>query len=191
VTLRNGTGLDKERVIAELSPEWLAGLEGEQLAEGRRLLVEIADDWAREADPTPDPAAVHRFQRQDLEALGRGRDAQGRLEALRTRALGRRVDRLSVGTFSLGKAILAGTVDQDEARRRGEAFLRDAEALAPEVKQLSSSPATDAIQRDLSEAVMEALYAVERRAMSARLAREGEASGGAGEAGSGPPQVLP
>jgi hypothetical protein len=191
LTLRNGTGIDKERVIAELSPEWLAGLEGEQLAEGRRLLAEIVDDWAREADPTPDPAAVHRFQREDLEELGRGRDAHGRLEALRTRALGRRVDRLSVGTFGLGKAILSGSVDEDEGRRRGEAFLRDAEALAAELKRLPGSPAVDAIQRDLGEAVMEALYAVEHKAMSPRLAREAETLGRADQAGPGPPHVLP
>lgn len=185
--MRNGTGIDKERVIAELSPEWLAGLEGDELEEGRRLLGAIADDWAREADPTPDPAAVHRFQRKDLEALGRGRDAAGRLEALRARVLGRRVDRLSVGTFALGKAILSGSVDDEEGRRRGQAFLRETEGIAAELKQLSPSPAVDAIQRDLGEAVMEALFAVERKAMSPRLAREAEVP----EAGAGPPQVLP
>jgi hypothetical protein len=184
--VRNGTGIDRERVIAELSPEWLAGLEGSELEEGRRLLSAIADDWAREADPTPDPAAVHRFQREDLEALGRGHDAAGRLDVLRARVLGRRVDRLSVGTFGLGKAILSGSVDDDEGRRRGEAFLREAEGVAAELKQLSGSPAIDAIQRDLGEAVMEALFAVERKAMSPRLARE---AGGASQ--DGPPQVIP
>lgn len=188
--MRNGTGIDKERVLGELSPEWLAGLEGRELEEGRRLLAEIVADWAREADPTPDPAAVHRFQREDLEVLGRGQDAAGRLDALRMRAFGRRCDRLSVGTLSLGRAILAGSVDDEDARRRGKAFLRDAEALAAELKQLPGSPASEAIQRDLSEAVMDALFAVERKAMSARLAREAGAAG-AGEAAGGPPHVLP
>lgn len=184
--MSDATGIDKERAIAELSPEWLAGLEGPELEEGHRLLDEIVDDWAREADATSDPAAVHRFQREDLEALGEGRDAAGRLEALRLRALGRRVDRLSVGTFALGKAIMAGSIDGEEARSRGEAFLRQAEAIAAELKRLDRSPAVEAIQRDLSEAVMEALFAVERKAKSARLAREE----GAAPQG-GPPQVLP
>ena len=182
--MRNGTGINKERVIAELSPEWLAGLEGARLEEGRRLLAQIADDWAREADPTPDPAAVHRFQREDLEALGHGRDAAGRLDALRTRALGRRVDRLSVGTYALGRAILNGSVEDEGARGQGGALLREAEAIAAELKRLPRSPETEPIHRDLGEAVMEALYAVERKAMSARLARDaGQSQGG--------PQISP
>ena len=184
--MSDATGIDKERVIAELSPEWLAGLEGSELEEGRRLLAGIVDDWAREADATSDPAAVHRFQREDFDALGEGRDAADRLEALRLRALGRRVDRLSVGTFALGKAILSGAIDREEARSRGEAFLRQAEGLAAELKRLDRSPAVEAIQRDLSEAMMEALFAVERKATSARLAR---AEGGAPQGG--PPHVLP
>lgn len=176
--MRNGTGIHKEQVLAELSPEWLAGLEGAELDEGRRLLAEIVDDWAREADPTPDPAAVHRFQRQDLEALGRGRDAAGRLDVLRTRALGRRVDRLSVGTYALGRAILNGSVRHNDARSQGEALLREAEAIAAELRRLPPSLETEPIRRDLGEAVMEALFAVERKAMSARLAREAEQAQG-------------
>jgi hypothetical protein len=182
--MRNGTGIHKQEVIAELSPEWLAGLEGAELEEGRRLLSEIVDDWAREADPTPDPAAVHRFQRGDLEALGQGRDAAGRLDVLRTRALGRRVDRLSVGTYALGRAILNGRVQDEGARGQGEALLREAEAIAAELKRLPRSPETESIQRDLSEAVMEALFAVERKAMSARLARDADRAQGG-------PQVRP
>lgn len=180
-------GIDKERVIAELSPEWLAGLEGSELEEGRRLLADIVDDWAREADSTSDPAAVHRFQREDFEALGAGRDTAGRLEALRLRALGRRTDRLNVGTFALGKAILAGSIDDQDARSLGESFLHEAEAISAELKRLDHSPAVDAIQRDLSEAVMEALFAVERKATSARLARE---EGDAAPQG-GPPNIRP
>ncbi len=182
--MRNGTGIHKEQVIAELSPEWLAGLEGPELEEGRRLLAEIVDDWAREADPTPDPAAVHRFQREDLEALGRGRDAAGRLGVLRTRALGRRVDRLSVGTYALGRAILNGAVDDEHARGQGQALLREAERIAAELKRLPHAPETEPIRRDLGEAVMEALYAVERKAMSARLARDADRAQGG-------PQVRP
>jgi hypothetical protein len=182
--MNNGTGIDKGRVISELSPEWLAGLEGAELEEGRRLLGEIVHDWAREADPTPDPAAVHRFQREDLEALGRGRDAAGRLDVLRTGALGRRVDRLSVSTYALGRAILNGSVQDGNARGQGEALLREAEAIAAELNRLPRAPETDPIRRDLGEAVMEALFAVEREAMSARLARDvDQAQGG--------PQVRP
>ena len=182
--MRNGSGLNKQRVIAELSPHWLEGLEGDELAEGRRLLAGIVDDWAREADPTPDPAAVHRFQREDLEALGPGRDAAGRLDVLRTRALGRRVDRLSGATYALGRAILQGSVQDGDAQAQGRALLREAEVIAAELDRLPPAPEVQPVRRDLGEAVMEALFAVERKAMSARLAREaGEAQGG--------PQVRP
>jgi hypothetical protein len=184
------TAIDKERVIAELSPEWLAGLDGAELEEGRRLLAEIAADWAREADPTPDPAAVHRFQREDLETLGRGRDAEGRLDVLRARSLGRRVDRLSVGTYALGRAILEGSVDDEDARGQGVAFLREGEAIAAELKRFPRSPETEPIHRDLGEAVMEALFAVERKATSARLARDADKAQG-GPPQEGPPQVRP
>jgi hypothetical protein len=156
----------------ELRAEWLDGLEGARRDEGERLLAEVVDDWAREADPTPDPDAVLRFQREDLDALGRGRDAAGRLDALRTRVLARRADHLGTETFRLGKAILAGEVQDPEARERGQELLRRAEALAGELRGLPPSPHADAARRELSDATMEALYAVERRAMSPRLARE-------------------
>ena len=43
--------------------------------------------------------------------------------------------------------------------------------LAGELDALGPSPWAEAIRRELGDAVMEALYAVERKAMSPRLAR--------------------
>ncbi len=171
------TGIDRKSVLAELEGGWLDGLEGERREEARRLLAELVADWAREADPQPDPTAVLGFQREELEGLGRGRDATGRLGALRTLVLSRRVDRLNAETFALGKTVLQGTAEDEDARRRGRVLLAEAEAIAPLLDELEPGPRTSAIRRDLGDAVMEALYAVERKAMSARLAREDGASG--------------
>ena len=161
------TGIDRPAVLGEL--------EAEYGTEARDELHWLVDDWAREADPTPNPDAVLRFQRQDLEARTAGRDGDAKLDALRTHVLARRVDHLSARTFALGKEILSG--DDADGRARGEALREEADALADELRRLPPSPDHEPIRRALGDAVMEALFAIERKAMSARLARE---QGGAG-----------
>lgn len=163
--------LDRDRVLADLAPAWLDGLEGADRDEGARLLREIVDDWAGEADAGTDPDEVNRFQRDDLAAQAGGADAAGRLEALRAHVLRRRVDALDARALALGRAVIAGELDADEARVQGRAVLDEAEALAPLVRALPRSPAADAMTGSLGEAAMDALYAIERKAMSPRLAR--------------------
>ena len=168
-------GIDTRAVFDELAPEWLAGLDGAELEEGRTLLAEIVDDWAREADSTPDPGAVLTIQREELQTAGAGRDAAGRLAALRARALTRRVEHLSAETFALGRAILDGSATDPDARDHGRRLLDEAERLGA---ALRDAPELQSARRELSDAVMEALYAVERQAMSPRLARATGAPGG-------------
>ena len=164
-------GIDREAVLGELEPRWLDGLEGAERSEAAALLRELVDDWALEADATPNPDAVLAIQRSQLEAA-----ADGGLDALRARVLTRRAEHLGAETFALGRAILAGTVDDQEARSHGRELLARAEALGPELRD-----GPEAARRELNDAVMEALYAVERKAMSPRLARE---------AGGGPPSIF-
>ena len=166
------TGIDRQRVTADLAREWLSGLSGARRAEGERLLGDLVAGWAEEADATPDPNAVLRFQRSDLEAAGAGRDANGRLEALRLIVLRRAIDRLGAETYALGVAILDAKVGGEEARGRGRDLLDRAEALAPGVKALPQNPEAVPLRRELNDAVMEALFAVEGKAMSPRLERE-------------------
>jgi hypothetical protein len=161
----------------------LADLEARFADPGARELLEwLVEDWAREADPTPNPDAVLRFQREDLEARTAGLEGPARLQALRAHVLARRVDHLGARTFALGKGILAGDVADGDARARGEALREEADALAAELSALPDSPGLEPVRRALGDAAMEALFAIERKAMSPRLAREG------GEQ-AGPPQV--
>jgi hypothetical protein len=162
------TAVDWDLVARKLEQQ-LEGLEGEDLQTGRRAVAEVLADWKREADGQDDPAAVHRFQREDLAAQLSGLDPAGRLGVLRARAVGRKVDRLNVRALALGRSVVSG----EDGEAEGRALLTAAEELAPQVAALPGSPEKAAIKRDLDEAVMDALYAVERKAMSQRLAREG------------------
>ena len=169
------SALDRQALLAELEAEFAA-------PEAREPLEWLVADWAREADPTPDPAAVLRFQREDLEARTAGLDGPARLQALRAHVLARRVDHLGARTFALGKGILTGDVADGDARARGEELREEAERLAGELDRLPGSPELEPVRRALGDAAMEALFAIERKAMSPRLARE------SGEQ-AGPPQL--
>lgn len=167
--------VDWNEVRAGQETRWLDGLDGAQLEEGRELVREVVDDWQREAQTTANPAAVLEIQQADLEEMaGAGTDA---LHLLRTRVLQRRVDRLGSATLALGQGILDGSVEDERGREEGRRLLGQAEALAGELDDLGPSPRAEAIRRELGDAVMEALYAVERKAMSARLARSAGADG--------------
>lgn len=167
------SGIDRQALLGELEAEYGAGARDE--------LQWLVEDWAREADRTPNPDAVLRFQREDLEARTAGRDGDAKLDALRTHVLARRVDRLSARTFALGKEILSG--NDADGRARGEELREEADALAGELGRLPPSPDHEPIRRALGDAVMEALFAIERKAMSPRLAREQAGAGG------GPPDL--
>ena len=169
------SALDQPSLLAELEPEFTDGLSAEEQTEAREMLAWLVRDWAREADPTPDPEAVLGFQREDLAARTAGRDPAERLQALREHVLARLVDRLGARTFALGRRILAGDVDREDARAQGEALRQEADALAGELKEV---PGMDATRRALGDAAMEALFAIEGKAMSPRLARESGAAGG-------------
>ncbi len=162
------TALDQAAVLRGLESD----LGGALTPEDRARLEWLVADWAREADGTPDPAAVHRFQREDLGARLAGRQGTARLDAFRAHVLARRVDRLGARTFALGRAILDGSVGDDEARTQGEALRREADGLAAPLRELPPDPALEPTRRALADAAVEALFAIERGAMSPRLARE-------------------
>jgi hypothetical protein len=121
------------------------------------------------------------IQRQDLERALADREDADRLAVLRSRALTRRAERLSGETFALGRAVADGSATDPEAREEGRRLLAEAEELS---SALGDAPELQPARRMLSDAVMEALYAVERKAMSPRLSRATGAPGG-------PPGIRP
>jgi hypothetical protein len=164
--------IDQEAVVSSLTPEWVDVLPVAERPEAKRLLAELVADWAREANKTADPAAVLVFQRQDLESGAGHTGPAGRLPALKQTLLRRKVDHLGARTFALGVAILDGALEGGEARARGRELLTEAEALGAQMRELPQTPEAMPIRRELGDAMMEALFAIEGKAMSARLDRE-------------------
>jgi hypothetical protein len=159
--------LDQARLVAELAPTWASADE----KEGRQLLTELIADWAREADKDEDPASINKFQRQELEQRGAGKDARGKLVALRGLTVEHLVRQLGARTYKLGCAVVDGTVPREEAVKQGKALMAEVEALAPRARSVGDPEVEARLQRDLGDASLEALYAVEQKAASLRLGR--------------------
>jgi hypothetical protein len=176
------TAIDQGALVTEV----VSGLGEPEREKGLPVARELVADWAREADPMPDPAAVVRFQREALEATVAECGGDG-LRGLELELIRRRADRLNAAALQLGLEVIDRDVGEDDARRRGRALLDQSEQVASSLGDLGSNAATDAARRSLEEATLDALYAVERKAMSPRLAR---ARPDAGTAAGAPPDVF-
>lgn len=172
----------------ELEARFVDGLEGADLAEARRLFEALASDWKREAGSGADAEAIRAAQRKDLETRAGNKSAKGRLDVLRLEVITRRVRRVSAQTFELGTSILDGKTEGATAKMEGHRLLKEAEDVSQDLKSFPESDDTRRLRRDLGDALMEALFAVEGKAMSPRLQRH--ASDRAGAPG-GPPNVRP
>lgn len=156
----------------ELEGRVLSGLGGPDLARGRALLRRLAADWLAEARAGGALSEqVLSILRGDLE-----RDAQplapgDRLVLLDAEILDRELRVLGNASFALGKQIIDGEVDDATARDRGRAILSNVEATARKVDTITLEPSRVALRRQVEEVMLEALYAVERKAMSPRLDR--------------------
>ncbi|HEX2850642.1 MAG TPA: hypothetical protein VHN98_08815 [Acidimicrobiales bacterium] len=162
------------------------------------LLHDLVDDWAREADPMPDPMAVVRFQRDDLEQAVESVGGDP-VDGVRAALLRRRIDHVGAATLRAARRRLDGEAGRtpDEAR----ALLAEVEQLADDVDALrghaGAAATADELRARLQDPMLEARYAVDGGAMSFRLAREqpGEGSRTADPPGAGgppgPPDVRP
>ncbi len=177
-------GIDQARIVSDLEARWLAGLNGAARTEGRRILDQLVADWAREASSHSEPAEVTEVQQKDLQQVLGQADPAERLTVLRGELMKRQVRRLRARTFELGTAILEGRAERAEAKQAGEPLLKEAEGLAEGLKALPDTAERQRLQRELGEALMEALFAVEGGAMSPRLSRQSSER-------SGPPGIRP
>lgn len=160
---------ERQRLLDEVTTQVAGGLPAPDAVHLRALLDELITDWYREAGSDADAPAVLDLLRGELRDAIAGKPAVARIETVRAAVVERRIRRLGVQTFELGKRIVDGGVTRDDARARGEALLHEIEAAAAELRTLGDAELRARLGRDLQEASMEALYAVEGKAMSLRL----------------------
>jgi hypothetical protein len=163
------TTIDRQVLLDAVTASATAGLPAERAARMQQLLDELVRDWYREAGTDQDARAVLDLLRRELDASLAGKPAAARIDAVHAAVLDRRIRRLGVQTFELGKRIIDGGVSRDDARPQGESLMKEIEAVAAEVRTLADASARARLGRDLQEASMEALYAIEGSAMSHRL----------------------
>ena len=160
---------NQNTTVEELSREWLAGLPEAEAQEGRRLVGALVADWTREA--ASDPMAIGAVQKQEWEKTGQGKSPSERINLLRAEVAKRLINRLSVQSYALGSQLIDGTIDPAAARTQGESLLKAVDEISSEIKAIDDAGAQRRLQRDLNEVRMEALYAIEHKAMSLRLNR--------------------
>jgi hypothetical protein len=166
-----GAHIDERAVIAELSSAVMGRLDKRDQTEAAQLLVELVADWAREANSDGDPQSVLVVQRKDLDAALHGKTGPELLGCLRVEVAQRKINRLSAASWALGSGLIDGRITQQAAHDQGLALMADTDAVLRELDNISDAEANKRLRRDLNEVRMEALYAVERKAMSLRLNR--------------------
>jgi hypothetical protein len=160
-----------EQLTNELAKTALAGLPESEARPARQELSAMAADWLREAGSDADaPAILDLLRREFTEQLA-GKSAEQRRDVVRSASLERRVRRLSAQSYALGQKIIEKKISAEEARREGEALMAATDALAPPWQAIVDENAKANLHRQIQDVRMEALYAVERKAMSARLSR--------------------
>jgi hypothetical protein len=163
----------------DLEPRVLAGLAGPDLERGRALLGRLAGDWLEEARAGGALASqVLTILRSDLERDAGPLSPRDRLVLLEAEVLDRELRAIGNESFALGKQIIDGQVDDVAARARGRDLLGRLEAIAPRVDAITLEPRRVALRRQVEDGMLEALYAVERKAMSPRLSRYAQDAGG-------------
>jgi hypothetical protein len=158
-------------LISEMEAIALDGLEGAPREKGMALLRELMQDWLREAGDDKDTPVVCRILREDYVQLVEGLPPEARLHVLQGQVLDRRVRALSVRSWSLGTQAVDGTIDAARCRAQGVTLLEEADAILPSLRDLPDRELGARLERDLEEVRLEALYAIERKAMSHRLQR--------------------
>jgi len=161
--------VDPKDVMNELRPEWIANLPPELRERGERSLAALVADYAAEANRDDDPPAIIAIQREDLSQALRDKLPAERVQWFDYKLLDRQILRLRARTYALGTAVIDGKIGRDHARGEGEAYLQEVTALKVRVASLGDELQMSILMRGLNEAMMEALYAVELKAMSLRL----------------------
>jgi hypothetical protein len=160
-----------EQLTNELANAALAGLSESEARAARAELSEMAVDWLREAGTDKDAPAILDLLRREFAPQLAGKSPEQRRDVVRSASLERCVRRLSAQSYALGQKIIEKKISAEEARREGEALMAASDALAPRWQAIVDANAKANLQRQIQDVRLEALYAVERKAMSVRLSR--------------------
>jgi hypothetical protein len=163
------TQLDPQALLDSVVPFATTGLSAGDAARMRDLLAALVRDWQREAGTDADAPAVIAMLRKDFETALAGKSGATRLDAVNAQVVERELRRLGAQTFALGKQLIDGSVARDDGKARGQALLKELEGVGTKVRAVADVGLRDQLARDLQEASLEALYAVEGKAMSLRL----------------------
>lgn len=163
--------------------EILLALGDEASATTATDLDTLLADWDREAGDGELRDQVLDVLRDELLGELQSADPEDRADILHREAVERQVRALGRATLAAGRATLAGALSRDEGKVQGEALMARAREVRQAVEALPLGEARTQLLERVGEAELEALYVVERKAMSRRLGRE---AGPAGE-GDGPP----
>lgn len=158
-----------ETLHGQLASSVLAGLQGGERARGEALLGTLVRDWVAEAGSSGMADSVLSILRNDLATAMSGLGPAERLAVLEAEVLDREIQVVSRQSLALGKAIIDRAVSDEEARQRGQDLLARVKELAPRIDAVTDEARRLPLRRQLEEAMLEALYAVERKAMSSRL----------------------
>jgi hypothetical protein len=167
--MKMSTTTDRKVLLEQVTATATAGMSAAETGRVKLLLDELVTDWYREAGTDDDTQAVLDLLRREFDAELGGMAPAARIDAVHAAVLDRRIRRLSAQTLELGKRIIDGGVPADEARAGGEALMKEIEAVAAEVRTLADADTRARLGRDLQEASLEALYAIQGKAMSHRL----------------------
>jgi hypothetical protein len=188
------SSVDQRALADEMASGWLPGVSGEPRQRSLLTIRDLVADWAVEADPMPDPDAVVRFQRESLDemlALTGG----DRVVALDAELLRRNANHLNAAAYRLATRTIDGEIRAEDSAREGRALLEQCEQITASADRLGSPRAAEAVRQALGETMMDALYAVERKATSHRLAHARPAATTPAEQGGGypsqPPDIRP
>jgi hypothetical protein len=161
----------QNQLLSELSETWLSGLSPDDYESGQKLLNQLVVDWLDEAQTSSTPEVVISILKDDLAFTLDQLEPLARLQVLRLSLIRRQVDHLSAQTYQLGQAVVDVRINDSTAREEGRIYLNQAELLSAELAILNLPGQIEPVQRELADAMLDALFAVEREAMSLRLSR--------------------
>ena len=166
---------DAEHLYESVAAVALTGLDPRQSDEGKSYVVQIVEDWLRQAGKEPAPLSDDLIESalSDLRKTLDGKTGHDRLTALQAMAIRPRVQKTSGEAFELAKRVADGKTAKGAAAAAASGLQQQIRALMQEVKAIEDEESRRRLMRDLTDGDLEARYVLdeEQGAVSLRLNR--------------------